>query len=219
MKTSVITVNPFLPEKEAISLAASLIRKGGIVAYPTDTIYGLGVNVYDEEALRRLYRVKQRSLNKPTGVLICEESQLYNMVEDFPENAKTLMKKFWPGALTIVFRASARLSKMLTGGSGTVGIRIPENRIAVSLIRESGIPITSPSANITGHSPNLCREEILKEFDGKIDMVVDGGKSESPVPSTVLDLSRQEPVIIRHGRISQTEIERVLKGISLKKAS
>ena len=212
MKTSVITVDPLLPEKEAISAAASLIRKGGIVAYPTDTIYGLGVNVYDEEALRKLYRVKKRSLNKPTGVLICEEAQLYDMVADFPENAEVLMKKFWPGALALIFKASAKLSRILTSGSGTIGIRIPDNRIAVSLIRQSGMPITSPSANVGGHLPALGREEIIKELNGKIDMVIDGGKSNSAVPSTVLDLSRKEPVIIRHGRISQTEIECVLKG-------
>ena len=213
MKTSVITVNPLSPEKDVISLAVSVIKNGGIVAYPTDTVYGLGVNMFDEEALRKLYRVKKRSFNKPTGILICEEAQLCNIAAGFPENAKLLMKEFWPGALTIIFKASAKLSKIVTGGSGTIGVRIPKNRIAVSFIRQSGIPITSPSANITDNSPNICKEEILKEFDGKIDMVIDGGKSDSEVPSTIIDLSRKDPVIIRHGKISQTEIERVLKGI------
>ena len=212
MKTSVITVDPLLPEKDVISLAVSVIKNGGIVAYPTDTIYGLGVNIFNEEALRKLYRVKKRSFNKPTGVLICEEAQLCNIAADCCESAKLLMKLFWPGALTIVFPASVKLSRILTGNSETIGVRIPKNRIAVSLIRQSGMPITSPSANITGNSPSLCREEILKELNGEIDMIIDGGKSDSAVPSTVIDLSGKDPVIIRHGRISQTEIERVLSG-------
>ena len=210
MKTSVISVDPLSPEKDVISLAVSVIKNGGIVAYPTDTIYGLGVNIFNEEALRKLYRVKKRSFNKPTGVLICEEAQLYNIAADCCKSAKLLMKAFWPGALTIVFPASVKLSRILTGNSETIGVRIPKNRIAVSLIRQSGMPITSPSANITGNSPSLCREEILKELNGEIDMIIDGGRSNSAVPSTVVDLSGKDPVIIRHGRISQTEIERVL---------
>lgn len=207
MKTSVITINPDAPEKEKVERAGYIIREGGIVAFPTDTVYGLGVDVFNEQAVRKLYRVKERSRQRPASILIKEGSELDDLVLEVPDAAKVLMEAFWPGALTIVFRASGKIGSALTAGSGTIGIRIPENRIAISLIEISNVPITGSSANISGNAAASCKEEVLEQLEGKIDMVIDGGASNSRVPSTVVDLSDGKLNILREGKIPKAVLE------------
>lgn len=211
MKTSVITINAGSPEKEKLSLASSAIRGGRIVAFPTDTVYGLGVDIFNEETIKRLYRVKRRPLDKPTAILIARESQLCELVHEVPETARVLMKTFWPGALTIALPAAAKVSHTLMANSQTIGIRIPGNRIAISLVQECGIPITSSSANISGHLAACSKDEVLKELGGEIDMVIDGGPSNSRVPSTVVDMTGGDLDILREGKIPRAALQRALE--------
>ena len=209
MKTQVLNINPDAICEEKIALAASVIRHGGIVAFPTDTVYGLGVNVFNEEAVQKVYRVKGREEQKPIGILISDESELCGLVGEIPESAKVLMRKFWPGALTLILPAGG-VNNLLTSGSGTIGVRIPDSGIALSLIRESGVPVTSTSANLSGHASASCAEEVLGDLDGKIDMVIDGGLLDSSVSSTVVDLTSGNLRILREGRISRQTIEEIL---------
>ena len=210
MKTDVLYINPDAPEKKKIREASSVIRRGGLVAFPTDTVYGLGVDAFNEEAISQVYRAKKRERKKPLSILISKEEELDGLVTEIPESAKVLMKKFWPGPLTLILPASNKMSKILTANSGTVGVRVPDNKIAVALIRESRVPITCPSANISGHpSPRSC-EDVLKELGGKIDLVIDGGPSNSGLPSTVVDLTGGSLNILREGKISKTTLEAIL---------
>ena len=209
MKTQILDINPDAIEEEKIAEAASVIRCGGIVAFPTDTVYGLGVDVFNVEAVKKLYSVKGREEQKPMGILISDERELCDLVGEIPESAKVLMEKFWPGALTLILPAG-RVNNFLTSGSGTIGVRIPDSRIALLLVRESGVPVTSTSANLSGHASASCVEEVLGDLDGKIDMVIDGGSLNSSVPSTVVDLTNGDLRILREGRISRQTVERVL---------
>ncbi len=209
MKTQILDINTDAIEEEKIALAASVIRRGGIVAFPTDTVYGLGVDVFNEEAVQKVYSVKGRGEQKPMGILISDERELCDLVVEIPESAKVLMRKFWPGALTLILPAG-RVNNFLTASSGTIGVRIPDNRIALSLVRESGVPLTSTSANLSGHASASCVEEVLGELDGKIDLVIDGGSLNSSVPSTVVDLTDGTLRILREGKVSRADIEEAL---------
>jgi len=210
MKTALIHINPEAPEKEKIERAGSVIRNGGLVAFPTDTVYGLGANAFNEEAVLRVYKVKKRELNKPLSILVSKENELHELVKEIPECAKALIKKFWPGALTLILPASDKLSSSLTAGSETIGVRIPDNKTAIALIEESGLPITSPSANISGHANPRNAEDVLKELGGSIDMVIDGGNSNSGLPSTVAGLTGGKLNVLREGKISKAALEEIL---------
>lgn len=210
MKTDVLNINPDAPEKEKIREASSVIRRGGLVALPTDTLYGLGVDAFNEEAISQVYKVKKRERKKPLSILISKEEELRDLVTEIAESAKVLMKKFWPGPLTLILPASKKMSKLLTANSGTVGVRVPDNKIALALTRESRVPITSPSANISGHpGPRSC-EDVLNQLGGKIDLVIDGGPSNSGLPSTVVDIREGSLNILREGKISKTTLEAIL---------
>jgi tRNA threonylcarbamoyl adenosine modification protein (Sua5/YciO/YrdC/YwlC family) len=207
METTVISINPYAPEEEKIRQAGSVIRRGGLVAFPTGTVYGLGADAFSKTAISQVYKVKERDRKKPLSILISKKEDLHDLVTKIPESAKALMKKFWPGPLTLILPASNRLSKLLTANSGTVGVRISDNKIALALIRESGVPITSPSANISGHPNPGSQEDVLRELGGKIDLVIDGGPSDSKLPSTVVDLTGESLNILREGKISKTILE------------
>ena len=211
MKTSVIAIDPDAPEPQKITLAGSVIREGRIVVFPTDTVYGLGVDIFNKEAVKEMYRVKRRAVDKPTSIMISEEEWLRDLVAEVSEPARALMRAFWPGALTIVFPVSksGRISRILTGNNDTIGVRIPANEIAVSLIRECGVPITCPSANVSGHPSPCCVEEVLRELGGEIDLIINGGASDISVPSTVVDLSKGDVCILREGGIPKEAIERI----------
>lgn len=187
-----------------------LLSEDKVGAIPTETIYGLACNPFSERALERLFQLKQREHNKPILLLLGKMEDLSLVVKYIPSKAYKLMKRFWPGPLTIVLPARRSLPKLLTGGLDTIGVRLTSSDIARSIARTFGKPITGTSANISGEPPCRSAQEVLKVFPN-IDFVVDGGESKSLTPSTVVEIIDNEVKLIREGVIAFTEILRVLE--------
>ena len=200
MRTEVIKIDPENIDQEKIKQAAGIIRKGGIVAFPTETVYGLGADFLNKQAIDRIFKVKKRPKGKPLTVQIQNISSLKELACDIPAFAYQLMNRFWPGPLTLVFRAKEK---------GTIGVRIPNNRVARSLIKASQTPLVVPSANLSGEPAAQTADEVLQTFDGLIEMVIDAGRVELGVASTVADLSVSPYRILRKGAICQKDIQSV----------
>jgi len=210
LKTIVFKVDPENPEEEKISVAAEAIRRGGIVAFPTETVYGLGVDALNQEAVKRMYEVKGRPPDNPTIVHIAEFNDVYKLAVDVPEVAEELMRRFWPGPLTIVLKASKIVPRVTTGGLETVGIRMPKHKVALALIRASKTPIAAPSANIAGKPSPTTAQHVIQDFYGSIDVILDAGPTKIGVESTVLDLTTKPPQILRPGGVTYEELKEVL---------
>ncbi|RMF89165.1 MAG: threonylcarbamoyl-AMP synthase [Methanobacteriota archaeon] len=194
---------------EAIKKAAEIIGGGGLVVYPTDTLYGLGCSALDEGAIKRLYAVKRRDLSKPVSIAVCDLRMLRRYTS-FDEKAMQVLERFLPGPVTIILQKKG-LPDLLTGGGRTIGIRIPENRAALRLIMNAGVPVVSTSANVSGREPPETPEEVLEQIPG-VDLILDAGRLEGP-PSTVIDLTTEKPRILREGRKPSWEIAVVLEEI------
>lgn len=196
-----IKVNPFDPEVEHIEEAAQVLRRGGVIGYPTETVYGLGVDAYNEEALERLYKMKGREIDKPISLLVGNLEMLEEVASRIPPLAMTLIRGYWPGALTIILEASKTCHPILTAKSGKVGVRISPHLIVQKLLEALKRPITSTSANLSG-MPSLSDPlELYRVFRGKIDLIVDGGKTGGEGESTVIDVTVSPPRILREGII------------------
>jgi L-threonylcarbamoyladenylate synthase len=197
-----IKVNPFDPETEHIEEAAQVLKKGGLVGYPTETVYGLGADAYNEEALERLFKIKGREMGKPISLLVGNQGMLEEVASRIPPLAMSLIQGYWPGALTIIFEASKNCNPILTANSGKVGVRISPHLIAQKLLEALKRPITSTSANLSG-MPSLSDPlELYRIFRGKIDLIIDGGKTEGEGESTVIDVNVSPPRILREGIIN-----------------
>jgi L-threonylcarbamoyladenylate synthase len=199
MKTLIIKVDPISPNLEEIQKAADIIQKGGLVAFPTETVYGLGADAFNGYAVRRLFEAKKRPLDNPPIVHIAEVSEVKALVEEVPPQAERVMKKFWPGPLTLVFKRSKKVPKESTAGLDTIAIRIPKHPVAQALIRQSKRPIAAPSANLSGKPSPTTAGHVFEDLDGRIDAIIDGGSANIGVESTVLDLSVTPPMILRPG--------------------
>lgn len=197
------------PVGTSLDLAVTHLRRGGIVAFPTETYYGLAVDPDCDVAVTRLFALKNRSADRPLLLLIEKEEQLGSIVESVPPVYLTLMKRYWPGPLTLIFPAGYSLSHQITGNSGTVGIRISPHPIARELVRRMGKPITATSANISGLPPAQSALEVVKMFGKSLDYIVDGGQTAGGLCSTVLGLRQGKPTIIRPGQIDLSEEERI----------
>jgi len=198
--TVVIRVDSLRPEPAKIKKAASVLKKGGLVAFPTETVYGLGANLLDKEAIKKIYEIKNRPKNKPLTVHIADMDAVKKMVGGIPPMAERLMGRYWPGPLTIILKD--RRGKK-------IGLRMPDNKIAFLLIKKAGVPVVAPSANISGNKPPTSAKEVLRDLDGEIDIVIDGGKTKIGIESTVVDMTGRAPKILREGAITETEVRRV----------
>ncbi|MEM1689461.1 MAG: L-threonylcarbamoyladenylate synthase [Candidatus Hadarchaeales archaeon] len=213
--TEVLKVNPLRPEKEVIERAAEIIRRGGIVAFPTETVYGLGANALDENAVRKVFEVKQRPADNPLIVHISRLDDLYLLASEVPEIANKLVSSFWPGPLTIVLPRSEIVPDVTTGGLWTVAIRMPSHPVARALIEASEVPIAAPSANLAGKPSPTSASHVFQDLGGKIDMILDGGEIIHGVESTVLDLTTSPPTLLRPGPVSVEELEALIGKVSL----
>lgn len=198
-KTKVLKVNPNSPDDEAINFAATLLKNGGLVAFPTETVYGIGGNLWNKKAVERLYEIKKRPLNKPFTIHISSIDMIKNMHCEISPFAIKLINKFWPGPLTLILKSK----------NSKLGFRMPRNNIAKDLISKSGVPVVAPSANISGEKPPTQAREILNTLDGKIDLILDSGKTEFGKESTVVDTTNSSYKILRKGAIPESEIDQV----------
>ena len=195
---------------EALARAVEVLARGGLVAFPTDTVYGVGAHGLDPQAILRLYYAKQRPRSKPIALLIADEEQLNHVVQAVPPKAARLAARFWPGPLTLVFPKHARVPDVLTAGGDAVAVRMPDHPVTLRLIRMLGAPLAASSANRSGHPDPVTAEEVVRELGEEVDLVLDGGRCPGGVPSTVVDLTVDPPVVLRVGPISEEDIARVL---------
>jgi L-threonylcarbamoyladenylate synthase len=194
-----LAVDPLAPEAATIADAAAVLGRGGVVAFPTETFYGLGVAALDASAVQRLFALKGRPQSRPILVLIDDPREIERFAL-VTASARELMRH-WPGALTLVLPARGAVPPALTAGTGTIGVRQPAHAVARALAAALGAPITAPSANLTGEAPPTLASEVVRVFDGRIDLVLDAGPTAGGLPSTVLDATVDPPRVLREGPV------------------
>jgi L-threonylcarbamoyladenylate synthase len=200
--TEVLAVDPGNPDPAALERAAACLRAGGLVAFPTETVYGLGVHALDRAAVRRLFEAKQRPSHDPLIVHIASAADLPPLVTEVPRSAALAAARFWPGPLTIVLRRSAAIPDEVTAGLDTVAIRVPSHPVAHALIARAGVPVAAPSANLFSRPSPTRGDHVLQDLAGRIDMLLDGGPTSLGLESTVLDLSQDPPAVLRPGAVT-----------------
>lgn len=210
MKTLIKKIESENFKKEDLEEAIHILRSGGLVAFPTETVYGLGANALEEEAAKKIYAAKGRPSDNPLIVHIADMNSLEELASTIPESARLLANKFWPGPLTMILKKSDKVPLGTTGGLTTVALRMPENKIAFELIRQSKVYIAAPSANISGKPSPTKADHVIKDLNGKIDMILDGGKVGIGLESTIIDLSCDIPTILRPGYITKAMLEKVI---------
>lgn len=194
-----------------IEKAGELIKQGKIVIFPTETVYGIGTNGLDENAVRKLYEVKKRPLNKPISLLVSNMEMVNLIAKDITETEYKIMKNFFPGPLTIILKKKKNVPDIVTAGQDTVGVRMPRGDVARKLVELSRVPIAAPSANISGEPSGTNLQEIMKHFEGKVDYCIDGGNSELGLASTIVQVIDDRPMILRQGSITLEQINKILK--------
>lgn len=215
MKTLIKEIDVNKPDKDLIAVFASMLASGKTVIFPTETVYGLGANALDEEAAAKIYQAKGRPSDNPLLVHIADKEDVYGLVENIDDRAKLLMDKFWPGPLTIVFKKKDIIPDRTSGGLDTVAIRMPSDQVARNLIRQAGVPIAAPSANISGRPSPTKPEHIIRDMDGRVDGILVGGPCNYGVESTIVDLSGDVAMVLRPGSITLEMLGEVLGQVDL----
>jgi L-threonylcarbamoyladenylate synthase len=201
-----LRIDPLHPPHELINEAAFVIKNGGVVAFPTRHLYGLGADAFNADAVNRVFEIKRRPHDKPLLVLIDKSYDLIRLVQQVPNSATRIMKRFWPGAVTIVFRAKHILPTNLTAGTEKIGVRMPEHPVALALATAVQGPITATSANITGNSGCSLVSEMDPLITDKLDLIIDVGALKGGMGSTVVDVTGDSPKILRQGAVSEKDI-------------
>ncbi len=197
------------PIQKQVEKGVSILKQGGIVAFPTDTVYGLGACANLPSAVERVYQVKERPQNMALPLLLAHTSQISEIAEPVPPVAWLLARSFLPGALTIVLHKSKSVPDIITAGGTTVAIRIPAHPVPVALIEGLGVPIVGTSANLSSQPSALTADEVYSQFGGEIDLVIDGGRCSGGRESTIVDVTGETPVVLREGAISKAELKQV----------
>ncbi|OGQ22467.1 MAG: threonylcarbamoyl-AMP synthase [Deltaproteobacteria bacterium RIFCSPLOWO2_02_FULL_44_10] len=210
--TTILTVDSQQPSEELIEQAVTFLRDGQVIAYPTETIYGLGADVFNEKAVKNIYALKARDVGLPISILISDLAMLRQCASSVSDQALKLARTFWPGALTILFPASKLISKTYVTNTGKVGIRISSHPIASAIVRAFGRPITTTSANPSDYPPSLTAKHVLKYFGNKIPCIIDGGEYEPSRGSTVVDVAEESMRIIREGAIPAEDLIKCFQG-------
>ena len=195
----ILKLDPTDPEQSLIDRAVTILREGGVIAYPTETFYGIGADAENEEAIEKIYTIKGRSFNKPVPVIIGKQNDVIKYGKDLPETGRKLMNRFWPGALTLLFEASHNVPQKLTAGTGKIGIRLSSNIIATSLAKTLSRAITATSANLSGQKECSSVDDVIDSLGDRVDAIIDGGRTPGGMGSTIVDVTIDPPVIIREG--------------------
>jgi L-threonylcarbamoyladenylate synthase len=214
-QTLVLKVDAQQPDIEKIRAAADIIRKGGLVAFPTETVYGLGADALNPKAVLALFEAKKRPIDNPPIVHVENVGDVYRLAEQVPPKADKLMRTFWPGPLTLVFKHSRIVPDVTVAGLDTIAVRMPQHPVALALIRESRCPIAAPSANLAGKPSPTSAKHVFDDLNGRIDAILDAGPTRIGVESTVLDLSVEPPQVLRPGGTPFEALKRVLGDVKL----
>ena len=206
MKARILKIDPDAIEPGAIREIARILSGNGVIVYPTDTFYGLGANCFSRRALRRIFEIKKRPGAKGLPVLVSDVEMAEGLAAEVPPAFHSLASRFWPGSLTVVLKAASHLPSELVGPGRTIGVRLPAVAWLQALIRETGVPLVTTSANLSGKREIGSVEEVLRVFKGIVDLIVDGGQTPGGKPSTVIDLTGEKPVLIREGAIGQKDL-------------
>lgn len=210
INTRVVKVDPENIDYNIIKKAAEIINRGGLVVFPTETVYGIGADALNDEAVDKIFKAKGRPQDNPLIVHIADFNQLYDLALEVPEKAELLAERFWPGPLTMILYKKEILSDKITAGLNTAAIRLPVNEIALALIKESNKPIAAPSANTSGRPSPTEASHVIEDLMGKVDMIIDGGSTYIGLESTVVDMTGSVPMILRPGGVTAEDIRSVL---------
>jgi L-threonylcarbamoyladenylate synthase len=206
----VLKINPENPEINLIARAIHILKTGGVIAFPTETFYGLAADATNEDAVEKIFHLKGRDFSNPVALIIGNDRQLQGLVEEIPDSSRILMQTFWPGPLTLVFKASPQIIPKLTAHTGKIGIRISSHPVAACLALRLDGPITATSANFSGTPEILSPQKVVRCLGDRIDLVIDGGLSPGGKGSTILDVTLDPPVILREGAIPTQRIREKL---------
>jgi L-threonylcarbamoyladenylate synthase len=209
-QTQIIEIQPGPVDAEKMGKIADILRKDGVMAYPTDTFYGLGVSAYSETAVRKIYVLKKREQGKPLSVVISGIEMAEKVAATLPPAFSDLSRKFWPGPLTLVIKAKPLFPPQMLGSGGSLALRLPDVPWLLELVREMDVPVTATSANISGEKEIDSREEVIEIFSGKVDLIVDGGKTPGGLASTIVDLTSAKPRVLREGAVPSDRLRRYL---------
>ncbi len=211
--TLILKIDSEKPDGDKILKAAEFIRRGEVVAFPTETVYGLGADAMNQEAIKKIFIAKRRPLDNPLIIHISRVEQMYRLVEEVPSVAKKLLEAFWPGPLTIILKKSSEVPPEATAGLNTVAIRMPDHKVALQLIEFSSVPIAAPSANLSGKPSPTKAEHAIEDFYSKIACIIDSGRCRIGLESTVMLLTEDKPMILRPGAVTIEEIEKVIGNV------
>lgn len=206
----ILRTDPLKPDKDVLKRAAEILLSGGIVAFPTETVYGLGGVAYNEKALEKIFIAKMRPPDNPLIIHISSLDMLEDVAINVPEDAYKLIKRFWPGPLTLILPRNPRVPKIATGGLETVAVRMPAHPVALGLVKETGYPIAAPSANLAGRPSPTTADHVVKDLYGRIDAIIDAGETLYGVESTIINILTSPPTLLRPGAYTVEEIEAVL---------
>ena len=213
METTLLKVDARAPAGSVIAQAAAVLRAGGLVAFPTETVYGLGGNALDAGAVKRIFAAKGRPATNPLIVHVPDLATALPLIRDFPQTARTLTERFWPGSLTLVLPKSDRVPALVAAGGPTVALRVPAHPVALALLHACGVPLAAPSANPSALLSPTTAEHVMRGLKGKIDMVLDAGATPGGLESTVLDVTVTPPRLLRPGLVTPADIEAVVGAI------
>jgi L-threonylcarbamoyladenylate synthase len=203
----IIKLDPFMPDQQMLKKAADGIREGKTVAFPTETFYALGVSAFHEQAIQKAFAIKGRTFKQPLPLIIKGDPMLEEIAAQISDAARTLMRRFWPGPLTLIFAASHKIPPLLTASTGTVAVRDSSHPLARLLVKTAGIPLTSTSANVSGAPSCVSAEEVEQQLGDRIDLIIDGGATPGGLPSTMVDLTASPPRIVREGAVSAERLK------------
>lgn len=213
MKTEVINITT--EYERALEKSAELINKGEVVGIPTETVYGLGANAFDEEAVKKIFIAKGRPGDNPLIVHISKFDDLCELVTEIPEKVRTMAEKFWPGPLTMIMKKSERISSVVSGGLSTVAVRMPKSDYARAIIESCGVPLAAPSANLSGSPSPTNAKYVFQDMNGRIPLIIDGGNSKIGVESTVISFAEDPPRLLRPGGVTLEEMTELIGEITV----
>jgi L-threonylcarbamoyladenylate synthase len=215
IQTQIYRINPQEPQYELIQLGASVLHQSGLVAFPTETVYGLGANALDEIAVGRIFSAKDRPVSDPVIVHLYSLDQLFQVAVDVSEIVYRLADRFWPGPLTLVLRRHSSVPAMVSSGRDTVAVRIPNHPVPLALLRAAQLPVAAPSANRFSRPSATTADHVREDLDGQVDLILDGGAAPIGVESTILDLTKVNPVVLRPGGIPLEQLREMIPSVQV----